>query len=237
MGENREYLTQSASDGSINISEDVVVAIASEAIGEIEGVGAMMTTMTEQLTEQFMGKKPARGIRMDIQDGEITLDVYLTVKYGFAIPENAAKAAISSPLLETSIAGAHGVIINITSSPDIGLEDVETAAGLITQSAHPDANIIWGTAFDENLSDEMRVTVVATGFDNKAADGLRSTLGTAAAGTAPGVTASAPSAVFSAEVNTPSVASGNASAAKPVEEENSDTSYYDDLLAILNKRR
>ena len=151
--------------------------------------------------------------------------------------ENAAKAAISSPLLETSIAGAHGVIINITSSPDIGLEDVETAAGLITQSAHPDANIIWGTAFDENLSDEMRVTVVATGFDNKAADGLRGTLGTAAAGTAPGVTASAPSAVFSAEVNTPSVASGNASAVKPVEEENSDTSYYDDLLAILNKRR
>lgn len=95
MGENREYLTQSASDGSINISEDVMVAIASEAIGEIEGVGAMMTTMTEQLTEQlteqFMGKKPARGIRMDIQDGEITLDVYLTVKYGFAIPETAAK--------------------------------------------------------------------------------------------------------------------------------------------------
>ena len=151
--------------------------------------------------------------------------------------ENAAKAAISSPLLETSIAGAHGVIINITSSPDIGLEDVETAASMITQSAHPDANIIWGTAFDENLSDEMRVTVVATGFDNKAADGLRGTLGTAAAGTAPGVTASAPSAVFSAEVNTPSAASGSASAAKPVEEENSDTSYYDDLLAILNKRR
>ena len=151
--------------------------------------------------------------------------------------ENAAKAAISSPLLETSIAGARGVIINITSSPDIGLDDVEQAAGMITQSAHPDANIIWGTAFDENLSDEMRVTVVATGFDNKAADGLRSTLGTAAAGTAPSVTASAPSAVFSAEVNTPSAASGNASAAKPVEEENSDTSYYDDLLAILNKRR
>ena len=72
--------------------------------------------------------------------------------------ENAAKAAISSPLLETSIAGAHGVIINITSSPDIGLEDVETAAGLITQSAHPDANIIWGTAFDENLSDCLLYT-------------------------------------------------------------------------------
>ena len=78
------------------------------------------------------------------------------------------------------------MIINITSSPDIGLEDVETAAGLITQSAHPDANIIWGTAFDENLSDEMRVTVVATGFDNKAADGLRSSLNNAAgAGASP----------------------------------------------------
>ena len=80
--------------------------------------------------------------------------------------ENAAKAAISSPLLETSIAGARGVIINITSSPDIGLEDVETAASMITQSAHPDANIIWGTAFDERLSDEMSITVVATGFES-----------------------------------------------------------------------
>ena len=85
MGESKEYMTLPEENGSINISEDVVVAIASEAIG------AMMTTMTEQLTEQFMGKKPARGIRMDIQDGEITLDVYLTVKYGFAIPETAAK--------------------------------------------------------------------------------------------------------------------------------------------------
>ena len=109
MGENREYLTQSASDGSINISEDVVVAIASEAIGEIEGVGAMMTTMTEQLTEQFMGKKPARGIRMDIQDGEITLDVYLTVKYGFAIPETAAKVqdAVMSAVETMTGAGGH----------------------------------------------------------------------------------------------------------------------------------
>ena len=144
--------------------------------------------------------------------------------------ENAAKAAISSPLLETSIAGAHGVIINITSSPDIGLEDVETAAGLITQSAHPDANIIWGTAFDENLSDEMRVTVVATGFDNKAAEGLRNSLNTSAA--AP---ASTPSAVFSSDGTAPG--SAKPAAAKAVEEDNSDNRYYDDLLAILNKRK
>ena len=147
------------------------------------------------------------------------------------------QAAISSPLLETSIAGAHGVIINITSSPDIGLEDVETAAGLITQSAHPDANIIWGTAFDENLSDEMRVTVVATGFDNKIPEGLRSTLNGAAASVS-----SAPSAVFSSDVaaakNSAAAASAPAAgAAKPVEEESSDNRYYDELLAILNKRK
>lgn len=91
--------------------------------------------------------------------------------------ENAAKAAVSSPLLETSISGARGVIINITSSPDIGLEEVEQAAGQITSAAHPDANIIWGTAFDESLSDEMRITVVATGFEHPAAPASGSAAG------------------------------------------------------------
>ncbi|MBE6680972.1 MAG: cell division protein FtsZ [Ruminococcaceae bacterium] len=79
--------------------------------------------------------------------------------------ELAAKAAISSPLLETSITGARGIIINITSSPDIGLEEVEYAANLISKEANPEANIIWGAAFDTNLEDEMKVTVVATGFE------------------------------------------------------------------------
>ena len=152
--------------------------------------------------------------------------------------ENAAKAAISSPLLETSIAGAHGVITNITSSPDIGLEDVETAAGLITQSAHPDANIIWGTAFDENLSDEMRVTVVATGFDNKSASDLRNSINNAMGGAQ-----SVPSAVFSSDTGASAAPASNAAPAaapaekKAVEEESSDNRYYDELLAILNKRK
>ena len=152
--------------------------------------------------------------------------------------ENAAKAAISSPLLETSIAGAHGVIINITSSPDIGLEDVETAAGLITQSAHPDANIIWGTAFDENLSDEMRVTVVATGFDNKSASDLRNSINNAMGGAQ-----SVPAAVFSSDTGAAAAPVSNAAPAaapaekKAVEEESSDNRYYDELLAILNKRK
>ena len=73
--------------------------------------------------------------------------------------------AISSPLLETSINGARGVLINVTGSTDIGLEEVETAANLVQEAAHPDANIIFGAAFDEGLEDEIRVTVIATGFE------------------------------------------------------------------------
>ena len=79
--------------------------------------------------------------------------------------EEAARMAISSPLLETSINGAKGVLINVTGSMDIGLEEVETAANLVQQAAHPDALIIFGAAFDDTLEDELRVTVIATGFD------------------------------------------------------------------------
>ena len=79
--------------------------------------------------------------------------------------EEAAKMAISSPLLETSINGARGVLINITGSMDIGLEEVETAANQVQEAAHPEANIIFGATFDEDLEDEIRVTVIATGFE------------------------------------------------------------------------
>ena len=72
--------------------------------------------------------------------------------------------AISSPLLETSIQGAKGVLINVTGSMDIGLEEVEQAATLVQEAVHPDALTIFGATFDENLDDEIRVTVIATGF-------------------------------------------------------------------------
>ncbi len=81
--------------------------------------------------------------------------------------ETAANAAVSSPLLETSISGAKGVIISITASDDVDLEDVENAAEIITAKAHEDANITWGIAFDPDLDDEMVITVIATGFDSK----------------------------------------------------------------------
>lgn len=83
--------------------------------------------------------------------------------------EEAAKSAVSSPLMETSIEGARGVLVNITGSMDIGLEEVETAANLVQASAHPEANIIFGAAFDDSMDDEIRVTVIATGFDDKKA--------------------------------------------------------------------
>ena len=83
--------------------------------------------------------------------------------------EEAARIAVASPLMETSINGAHGVLINITGSSDMGLEDVEAAADLVQEAAHPDANIIFGANFDETMQDEIRVTVIATGFEEGAA--------------------------------------------------------------------
>ena len=98
--------------------------------------------------------------------------------------EEAARAAVASPLMETSINGAHGVLINITGSPDIGLEDVEAAAGLVQEAAHPDANIIFGATFDESMDDQIRVTVIATGFEEAPA-GMESRPAAAPAKAAP----------------------------------------------------
>jgi cell division protein FtsZ len=78
--------------------------------------------------------------------------------------ELAARAAVFSPLLESSISGAHGILINITVSPDVGLEEVNQASEMIAAEAHPDASIIWGVAFDPDLDDEMKITIIATGF-------------------------------------------------------------------------
>ena len=81
--------------------------------------------------------------------------------------EEAARRAVSSPLLETSINGARGVLVNVTGSTDVGLEEVEIAANLVQEAADPNALIIFGATFDENMEDEICVTVIATGFDEK----------------------------------------------------------------------
>ena len=81
--------------------------------------------------------------------------------------EDAAKQAIQSPLLETSIEGARGVIINITGGSDLGLQEINTAAELVQRSVDPEANIIWGSVIDESLGDEIVITVIATGFETE----------------------------------------------------------------------
>ena len=79
--------------------------------------------------------------------------------------EDAAKQAVQSPLLETSIEGARGVIINITGGPNLGLHEVNTAAELVQRSVDPEANIIFGAVIDESLDDDIVITVIATGFE------------------------------------------------------------------------
>ncbi len=81
--------------------------------------------------------------------------------------EEAARLAISSPLLETSIQGAQGILVNVTGASDIGLDEVYEAANMVKELVHPDANTIFGATFDDSLGDEIRVTVIATGFDEK----------------------------------------------------------------------
>ena len=151
--------------------------------------------------------------------------------------EDAANAAISSPLLETSISGARGVIINITSSPDIGLDDVEKAASLITNSAHPEANIIWGAAFDENLKDEMSITVIATGFDAGlvGSDPMDVPQNAATFGGKVQVAFKNDTApVAPAQPVQPVAPTQPVQPAPAVEED--DNSYFDDILGLLNNR-
>ena len=94
--------------------------------------------------------------------------------------EQAALAAVASPLLETSIKGATGVLVNVTGSSKLTLDDVETAAGIVQEEANPEANIIFGATWDESFEDEMRVTVIATGFEQKVVEDSKSASGTAA---------------------------------------------------------
>ena len=104
--------------------------------------------------------------------------------------ENAAKMAIASPLLETSIKGATGVVISISASPDVGLEDIELASSMITDECNPEANVIWGVAFDPELQDEMRITIISTGFtkeSNEAAIKLEAEKAAAESGDVDGI--------------------------------------------------
>ena len=81
---------------------------------------------------------------------------------------DAAKAAISSPLLETSLDGATGILLNVTGGPDLGLAEVDEAAQVVTGAADSNANVIFGAVIDEAMGEEVRVTAIATGFGGRA---------------------------------------------------------------------
>ena len=83
---------------------------------------------------------------------------------------DAAKIAVNSPLLETSIQGAKAILYNVTGGPNLGLMQISEASEIISGAAHEDANIIFGTAIDETLEDTVRITVIATGFDEDGAE-------------------------------------------------------------------
>ena len=148
--------------------------------------------------------------------------------------EVAAKAAISSPLLETSISGATGIIINVTASPDISLDEVETASSMISGEAHPDANIIWGATFDKELEDTMNVTVIATGF--RASDKDAQATGIGALKNAAAAASAKPAAKPAA-----APAPAAAAAAPAPEAKNDDPSFsdkdFDEIMTILRKNR
>ena len=78
---------------------------------------------------------------------------------------NAARSAISSPMLEASVEGARGMLLNVSGPSDLGLFEVNEAAEIVAKAAHPDANIIFGAVIDDSLGDEVRITVIAAGFD------------------------------------------------------------------------
>ena len=139
--------------------------------------------------------------------------------------EQAASAAVSSPLLETSINGATGVLINITGSAEMTLDDVETAAGIVQEAANPEANIIFGATCSDTFQDEMRVTVIATGFEMKPE--APAFAPRAAAGAAPKSKPSAPSFVPE-DIDTPVAASKQPT--KPA-----DMSDIDEIFSIFKR--
>ena len=152
--------------------------------------------------------------------------------------EDAARMAVASPLMETSINGARGVLINITGSEDMGLEDVEAAANLVQEAAHPDANIIFGATFDDDMQDEIRVTVIATGFEEAAP--AAETPASAPAAVRP---AAKPQGLFSTAAEKASAASAvppplaeekTPAAAAPVE--NPEEDPFDSIFKIFNSK-
>ena len=149
--------------------------------------------------------------------------------------EEAARLAVASPLMETSINGARGVLINITGSEDMGLDDIESAASLVQEAAHPEANIIFGASFDPTLEDEIRVTVIATGFDESAPTAAAAAAPAAAAPVRPVNVSSKPQGLFSGAVEKAAAAPAPAPAPAPAEAP-AEEDPFDSIFKIFNSK-
>lgn len=151
--------------------------------------------------------------------------------------EAAASMAISSPLLETAINGAKGVIINITSSPDIGLDEIEVASSMIAEQADSEANIIWGAAFDENMEDEISVTVIATGFETESGNNNVNAWSSKfmSGKVEPSNNSSSSNANESSKANFQAARPGQATAENADNQEEEDTFF--DIMSIFNKKQ
>jgi len=120
--------------------------------------------ITDLITTPGLINTDFADVRMIMQNAGTAL---MGVGYGSGDSRavNAARAAISSPLLEASLEGARGLLLNISGPSDLGLFEVNEAAEIVRETAHPDANIIFGTVVDDDMGDEIRITVIAAGFD------------------------------------------------------------------------
>ena len=152
--------------------------------------------------------------------------------------EEAARMAVASPLMETSINGAHGVLINITGSEDMGLDDIESAASLVQEAAHPEANIIFGATFDPNMEDEIRVTVIATGFDESAPTAATGARSVSAAPVRPVAVKEKPQGLFTnASEKAAAAAPAPASAPAPAQEApKAEEDPFDSIFKIFNSK-
>ncbi|HIV67610.1 MAG TPA: cell division protein FtsZ [Candidatus Butyricicoccus stercorigallinarum] len=147
--------------------------------------------------------------------------------------EEAAKKAIQSPLLETSINGAHGVILSVIGSSDIGLDEIERAASMVQAAAHPDAHIIFGASIDDDVDDEIRVVVIATGFDAPPAAKQEQSSSIFSNARKAASTFSAPAQTFSAPVTPqPSQAEASVADGKPVEADDP----FADIMKIFSSK-
>ncbi len=158
-------------DTQIVIPNDRLLSIADERTSMIDAFKMAdeillsgVSGITDLITTPGLINTDFADVRMIMSDaGSALMGIGQAAGEGRAL--SAARSAIASPLLEASIEGARGILLSIAGSSELGLFEVNEAAEIIHDVAHPEANIIFGTVVDENMGDEIRVTVIAAGFD------------------------------------------------------------------------